>query len=90
MSEIDDLIREEMADPEFKLEWEESEFEDQLRRMLIAARISCNMTQEDLSARAGIRQSNISRIENGSCIPTLTTLNAIAKGLGKRLVIEFV
>jgi transcriptional regulator with XRE-family HTH domain len=48
------------------------------------------MTQKELSEKTGVRQSNISRIEKGDCVPTLTTLKALAKGLGKTLKIEMV
>ena len=47
------------------------------------------MTQNDLSEKSGIRQSNISRIENGECLPSLQTLISIAKGLNKKLKISF-
>ena len=48
------------------------------------------MTQKELSEKTGIRQSNISRIENGNCSPTVETLEKIAEGLGKKLEIRFV
>ena len=90
MSDIDALLQEELKDPEFQKAWEETELEDQIRRMLISARIENKLTQKELSEQTGIRQSNISRIENGSSMPTLATLDAIAKGIGKRLKIEIV
>ncbi|MDR2712380.1 MAG: helix-turn-helix domain-containing protein [Clostridiales bacterium] len=40
-------------------------------------------------SKTGIRQSNISRIENGNCNPTVATLQQIADGVGKTLHIEF-
>ncbi|MBQ6370901.1 MAG: helix-turn-helix transcriptional regulator [Firmicutes bacterium] len=86
-NELEEAIQSEMNDPAFARAWAETELEDQIRRMLIEARIEQNLTQEELAARSGIRQSNISRIENGSVIPTLQTLNAIAVGIGKRLKI---
>ncbi|MDR3288349.1 MAG: helix-turn-helix transcriptional regulator [Peptococcaceae bacterium] len=47
-------------------------------------------TSRDTPARkTGIRQSNISRIENGNCSPTIATLQQIADGVGKTLHIEF-
>ena len=54
------------------------------------ARLACNMTQKELAEKTGIRQSNISRIENGSASPTIDTLARIAAGLGKQLKIDFV
>ena len=44
---------------------------------------------EAIAEKTGIRQSNLSRIENGTCSPTVETLSRIAAGLGKQLKIEF-
>ena len=57
-------------------------------RALVEARKSQNLTQKELSKLTGIRQSNLSRIENGKCTPTLEMLQKIAAGLGKRVVIQ--
>ena len=53
------------------------------------ARIRQNMTQKELAEKSGVRQSNISRIENGTCSPTIATLEALAKGMGKKLTVSF-
>lgn len=90
MGDIDELLQEELKDEEFAKAWEETELEYQIKRMLIAARIEKKMTQKDLADKSGVRQSNISRIESGACIPTLTTLKELAKGLGKTLKIELI
>lgn len=89
-SDIDELLQEELKNPSFAKAWEETELEEQVKRMLIQARIDSGLTQKELAAKSGIRQSNISRIENGDCVPTLTTLHAIARGTGRRLKIEMV
>lgn len=90
MSDIDELLQEELKDEEFAKIWEETELEYQIKRMLVAARIEKKMTQKDLAEKSGVRQSNISRIESGACVPTLTTLKELAKGLGKTLRIEMI
>lgn len=90
ISDIDEILNEELKDPAFAKAWAETELEDQIKRMLIQARIDGGLTQKELAAKSGIRQSNISRIENGDCVPTLATLNAIARGTGRRLKIEMV
>ncbi len=90
MGDIDELLNEELKDPEFTKAWEQTELEYQIKRMLISARIENNMTQKELAEKSGVRQSNISRIEKGVCVPTLTTLNELAKGLGKKLRIELI
>ncbi len=90
MDDFEMLLNESLQDPEFKKEWEENQTEYEIMRMLIMARAEKNLTQKELSELSGVRQSNISRIERGMCIPNIPTLEAIAKGLGKKLKIEFV
>ncbi len=90
MSDIDDLLEEQLKDKEFAKAWEDTELEYQIKRMLIAARIEQKMTQKELAEKSGVRQSNISRIEKGVCTPTLNTLKELAKGLGKQLRIELI
>lgn len=86
---LDEILNEEMKNPEFAKAWAETELEDQIKRAVVSARIEKGLTQAQLADRSGLRQSNISRIENGSAIPTLQTLNAIAYGIGKKLKISF-
>jgi len=84
MSDLSKYIKKQMNDADFKKEYYESSLEYELIKALIAARIDSNMTQKQLAEKSGIRQSNISRIENGTCVPSLTTLQALADGLGKK------
>lgn len=88
MSDFRNFVNEQLQDPEFSKEYEAARPEYELTRSLIAARIAAGMTQKELAEKSGVRQSNISRIENGSCIPTLTTLMALAQALGKKLRIS--
>ena len=78
-----------IQDPEFRAEYERTRPEFEIMHALIDARINSNMTQKELSVKSGVRQSNISRIENGTCSPTIATLQALAEGLGKKLTISF-
>lgn len=79
-----------LQNPDFRREYEALQPEYSVIRALIGARIEQNMTQEQLAEKSGVRQSNISRIENGICSPTLETLERLAAGLGKTLRIEFI
>lgn len=79
-----------MKNPEFKKEWDDNELEYQLMMMILKERNEQNLTQSELAARTGIRQSNISRIEKGQALPSIPTLCKIARGLGKRLQIKFI
>jgi transcriptional regulator with XRE-family HTH domain len=46
------------------------------------------LTQRQLSDRTGIDQAILSRIETGKANPSMNTLKKLAKGLGKRLIID--
>lgn len=48
------------------------------------------MPQKDLSAKTGITQADISRIENGTRNPSLSMVKKLAHGLGMQLKLEFV
>lgn len=89
MSDFRDYLNEQLEDPTFAAEYEALRPEYEAIRALIAARIETGMTQKELSEKTGIRQSNLSRIENGTSSPTVATLSRIAAGMGKRLKIEF-
>ncbi len=57
---------------------------------MIDARIGLNITQKELSARTGITQADISRIEGGTRNPSLNMVKKLAEGLGMQLKLEFV
>ncbi len=90
MSDFKNYLAQQMEDSAFAAEYEAQRPEYEAIRAVIAARLACNMTQKELAEKTGIRQSNISRIENGSASPTIDTLARIAAGLGKQLKIDFV
>jgi DNA-binding XRE family transcriptional regulator len=52
---------------------------------LIGRRQALHMTQQQLAAASGIRQSEISRIESGHGNPTLKTIGTLARALGAEL-----
>lgn len=78
-----------LKDPEFKKEYDALEPEFQVTNAIIKARIETNITQKELSKRTGISQSNLSRIECGLESPSAKTLQKLAQGFGKKLVIRF-
>lgn len=89
MSDLQKYLNKQLEDPEFRAEYEATRQEFALARALVQARLEANMTQAELATRSGVRQSNISRIESGACVPTIATLQALASGLGKELTISF-
>ena len=62
----------------------------ELRKKILLLRIDEDLSQEELAARAGMRQSVISRIENGESEPRIETVNKIAKALNRKVKIDLV
>ena len=89
MSDYRKYLDKQLENPEFAAEWEKQRPEREYIKAIIDARLEYNLTQKELAEKTGIRQSNISRIENGNCSPTIATLQQIADGIGKTLHIEF-
>ena len=89
MTRYEKLLSEDLEDPEIRKEMEKLEPEFAIVRAIIDARVSSGITQEELSRKSGINQANISKLEQGKANPSVSTLQKLAKGLGKRLVISF-
>lgn len=66
------------------------DIEAEMRDLIVRTRIQLKLTQKQLAERSGVPQANISKIENGNYKPSVATLNKIADGLGKRLVVDFI
>ena len=79
-----------LQNPEVKEEYDALEPEYDIIQAMISARINQNITQKELSARTGITQADISRIENGTRNPSLSMVKRLAEGLGMQLKLEFV
>lgn len=86
----DYLTKKLAEDAELKKEYEDLEIEYQLKQALIDMRMERNLTQKQLAELTGIHQADISKIENGTANPSLNTLRRLAKGLGKKVKLEFV
>ena len=86
MITFDDMLNEQLQDPEFRKEYEAIQPEMDVIRAIVDARISQNLTQKELSERSGINQADISKIENGTRNPSLNLLKRLADGMGMTLV----
>ena len=89
MRTFDDFLEEQLQDPEFREEYEALEPIYAMKRQLIQYRIDHNLTQTQLAERLGMKQSSLARLESGQSVPTLRTLQRIAHGLEKKLVVSF-
>ena len=79
-----------LEDPEFSAEWEAQAVEREVMRQIVEARMETGMTQAELAKACGMKPANLCRLENGNGNPSIATLNKIAHGLGRKLVISFV
>lgn len=89
MDDVQRYLAEQLADEEFRAAWEQQAAERMLMCSILDAREQEGLTQSELARRCGMRQGNLSRIECGAGNPSLSTLQRIAHGLGRELVIEF-
>lgn len=83
-----DHLKELKKDPEFKKEWEDSEVEYQLGKILIEARLKKSLSQRELAKKVGTSQAAISRIEAMNANPSIGLLKRIAHALGGTLRIS--
>ena len=90
MSSFQEYKKKALQDPEIKKEYDALAPEFDIIQAMIDARKNQNLTQEDLSARTGITQADISRIERGTRNPSLNMLKRLASGLGMQLRLEFI
>ena len=90
MSNYKDYKKKVLQNPEIKSEYDALQPEYDIIQAMIDARLQQNLTQKDLSARTGITQADISRIENGTRNPSLSMVKKLAHGLGLQLKLEFI
>ena len=90
MSDFREHLDEALEDPEFREEWDTQEVERKVMRRIVEARIAEGMTQAELAEACGMKPANLCRLENGNGNPSVATLSRIARGLGRRLEINFV
>ncbi|HEU4385584.1 MAG TPA: helix-turn-helix transcriptional regulator [Anaeromyxobacteraceae bacterium] len=83
MKELEEETRRE--GPEAVAEAAALDAQFKLAAELILLRRQRGLTQRQLSARSGVQQSEISRIEGGRANPTAATLTALARALNSEL-----
>jgi ribosome-binding protein aMBF1 (putative translation factor) len=89
MDDFEKHLSKKLQNPSFAKKWKESEAEHALVKALVEARNEAGMTQQQLSSKSDIDQAVLSRIESGKANPSIKTLQKVANGLGKKLVIDF-
>ena len=78
-----------LKNKELKKSYDELEQEYKLVEKLIEKRLEKGLTQNELAAKIGTKQSAISRLESGNYNPSLSFLHKVADGLGTKLKFRF-
>ncbi|MBN1105480.1 MAG: helix-turn-helix transcriptional regulator [Deltaproteobacteria bacterium] len=88
MSDLDRYIHKtKKKDPEFARGLEEGYREFKVGVLLKQAREQAGLTQEELAIKVGTQKTAISRLENHAQDIKLSTIQKVAKALGKNLEI---
>ncbi|WP_461219164.1 helix-turn-helix domain-containing protein [Lapidilactobacillus salsurivasis] len=84
---VDDLIREQLKDPEFAELYKEEHSKQVSAVAVFKAREAAGLTQTQLSERSGIPRNTIARIEKGHNT-SIVTLSKIANALNMNLTLS--
>jgi len=84
-----DMKRQLLQNPDVKDEYEKLKVLYDIKREIIKLRIEQGLSQKELAAKVGTRQSAISRLESGEYNPSIEFLNKVAHALGKELEVKF-
>ena len=90
MIKFDEFKESCLKDPDVMNEYLALEPEIKIIKALLDARNSQHLTQKELSLKTGIKQSEISKIENGTRNPSIKLLQRLADGMNMTLKISFV
>lgn len=86
---IKDRIEEQkVLDPEFKKAYEDLLFAEEFAVEIVKLRKAAHLTQNQVSDLTGLKQVEISRIENLKKVPTVTTMERILHVFNKKLSIS--
>ena len=89
MIPVNEAISRWRKDPAYMSEYEALEQEFMLVSLVIKARTTAGLTQEQLAKRMNTSQAVVARLESGRTMPSMRTLERFAQATGNRLKITF-
>lgn len=89
MENYSDFKKSLLKDPETKSAYDALAQEHAIAEKIIEKRLESGLTQAELAAKVGTKQSAISRLESGNYNPSITFLQKVAQALNLNLVISF-
>jgi transcriptional regulator with XRE-family HTH domain len=84
----DQVLAEELRDPEFRAEWERTTVARAVALRVLAYRTEHELSQRALAAKLGMSQPQVARLEAGEHNPTIDTLARLAEALDTEFVID--
>ncbi len=87
MISLDQILENEMQDPEFREHWERTTLARAVANQVIKYRINHGLSQSALARRLGVSQAVVGRLELGEHEPKIATLSRLARVLGLRFTI---
>jgi transcriptional regulator with XRE-family HTH domain len=87
MTSLDQLLKEETADPEIREYWERTALARAVANQVIRYRTTHELSQSELARRLGVSQAVVGRLELGEHEPKIATLSKLARVLGLRFSI---
>ncbi len=89
MTRLSTLHKRWAEDPGYGEAFESHRLEFELARQLIELRVKSGLSQQELADKMGTSQSSIARIESGTALPSLRTLQKLAEATDTDLRIFF-
>jgi transcriptional regulator with XRE-family HTH domain len=86
--ELEEYRRQLLQSPEYAEAYKTLKPKLDLGRQILDLRLERRWSQKELAKRAGTKQANISRLENGLSNPSLNVLQKIADAFDAQLVIQ--
>lgn len=86
---LDKLKSKLLEDKNFRKEYGRYDLTFEISELVLDMRLSAGLTQKQLAKRAKTKQSAISRIENGSSLPSLSFLQRLAHASGGEIFVQF-
>lgn len=83
----DELLREELTNPEFRERWERTALARAVAVALVKYRADQKLSQRELAERIGMPKSQVGRLELGEHNPSVEMLQRLAAGMGSRFIL---
>ena len=84
----DEILQEELQDPEFRAEWERTALARAVALAIVRYRGDHGLSQRDLAERLGMKQPQVARLELGEVNPSMETLMRVSAQLGIEFTID--